>query len=264
MVFRWADDRQAFDTHFNYADCLATLLQGATLQYVPKLERRSLPDVDEKQNLISLTKRSLEQEHRLVEIDADYSYASTSWLPVKGYYLLFNFLLTVQYIIDCQSQSLRRSHEKCIRAYTRMLSRDELTFDPPILGSVFDRAIFDHREEPGANLSRRTPIDRRFQMAMAKGADYKLDDWKRRHNVPHFRTKEARRKRDEYLASFAFSIFEFPYYMRLRANYRDFAFIEGIGRSETARYFRAYYDFIIGFADALEGLRRGLIAVRRT
>ena len=77
-------------------------MSGTTLQYNNSLQKAGLPDIDQKKNLIVLTKKSLSDEKKIVDIDKDYSYASTSWLPVKSYYLIFNVLLTVEYVIKIQ------------------------------------------------------------------------------------------------------------------------------------------------------------------
>ena len=255
-------DKEAFVTHHNYAECLASLVDGASLAYTPLLHRHQLPLLDRKANLIALTKRSLEEERRIVDLDKDYSFASTSWLPVKGYYLLFNLLLTIEYVINPEPSAFTMSHAKCLRAFTKRLNDRELAFDQPVLNTVFDGAIFQHREQSGANLSRRIGLERRFRIAMAKIADYKEEEWKRQKRINDFRTQFSREKRAEFRKHFTCSVFEFPYYMRLRASYRDFAFIEGVSTAETAQYFRSYYDFVMAFYQLLEALKRGLVKAR--
>ena len=102
ILLRNTPEHQAYDTHLNYIKCLASLMSGTTLQYNNSLQKAGLPDIDQKKNLIVLTKKSLSDEKKIVDIDKDYSYASTSWLPVKSYYLIFNVLLTVEYVIKIQ------------------------------------------------------------------------------------------------------------------------------------------------------------------
>lgn len=256
-------DKEAFRTHLNYADCLASLMRGASLKPTLTLRRASLPRVDTKRNLVALTKRSLEEEKKIVDLDSDYSFASTSWLPVKGYYLVFNRLLTIEYVISRQHPAFTMSHATCLRSFSQRLASGEIAFDRDALNVVFDGGLFSHRDEPGANLSRSIGQERRFKMAMAKIADYKLDDWKRRNKISDFKTKESRSKRDEFIKRFTLSVFEYPYFMRVRANYRDFAFIEGISSKDTAQYFGTYFDFIMSLDRALAGLEAALKAMRR-
>jgi hypothetical protein len=46
--------------------------------------------------------------------------------------------------------------------------------------------------------------------------------------------------------------------MRLRANYRDFAFIEGVSSEDTAAYFNDYFAFAKHLYRALRGLQTQL------
>lgn len=250
-------DRQSFDTHFNYIRCLNTLTSGSTLSYLNRCLPQPIPHIGTKENLIDLTSRSLREEHSIVQIDEDYSYASTSWLPIKSYYLLFNVLLTIEYLLKLQMRVFRTSHIACIEEFTRKLRDHEIEFNRPLLNSVFDRTIFEFRESPGANLSLATNNERMYKMAMRKVAQYKLDDWIKRNNIS-LKANAGRQQKENYLTNFSISIFEFPYMMRIRANYRDFAFIDGVTTRETRRYFNTYYDFTLNFFNALNILKRHL------
>ncbi len=102
-------EKQAYQTHLNYITCLAKLMKGATISHSGPLAKAAMPFVAEKKNLIELTKRSLNDEYKIVQIDEDYSYASTSWLPIKAYYLVLNTLLTIEYILKLQKINLLMS-----------------------------------------------------------------------------------------------------------------------------------------------------------
>ena len=90
-----------------------------------------------------------------------------------------------------------------------------------------------HKVASGANLSSRTTDDDMYKMAIRKIAKYKVDDWKQRNHI-NLRKSAHKTKYQIYLSNFSVSIFDFPYYMRIRSNYRDFAFIEGVTTDETA------------------------------
>jgi len=50
-------------------------------RYIGSLKKAATPDLnDEEQTLCALTRKSLNDERKIVDIDEDYSYASTSWL----------------------------------------------------------------------------------------------------------------------------------------------------------------------------------------
>lgn len=255
------EERQAFDTHYNYSDCLECLTKGVSLTYLRKLNRIPLKHLDEKENLINLTYKSLQDEFNIVQQDFEYSYASTSWLPVKTYYLIYNQMLTVEYIIQVKKSSYNFSHKRCVEEFTRKLESKELNFNNPPLNEVFDKNILKHKEISGANLSRRIGLERMFKLAIKKIAKYKLEEWKRKNKIS-LRTKIGRIKKQKYLDNFKISIFEFPYYMRIRSNYRDFAFIEGISEQDTARYFNSYYNFSMNIYNAFEKLKRDMVVAR--
>lgn len=254
-------DRQAFATHFNYADCLATLTNNVSMIYKGKLSKQDLPGLEKKLNLINLTKKSLEDEYRIVQIDQDYSYASTSWLPIKGYYLLFNMFLTIEYILTGRIDKFNLGHQKCIEEFTNKLTTRKIVFSIPLLNQVFSGNIFSLRETIGANLSMKVQLERRYRMAMRKVSIYKRDYSKRKFNI-NPRTKTGKTKLSEYTKDFKISIFEFPYYMRIRSNYRDFAFIDNVTSSETKDYFITYYSFIMNLYKALDNLKNDLTRLR--
>lgn len=254
-------DHQAYDTHLNYIRCLCDLIYGASLRYMGTLRQGAIPDIDLKKNLIGLTKKSLADEYKIVQIDADYSYASTSWLPVKSYYLIFNILVTIEYIFKLQKSIFRLAHTSCVDEFSRKLRLGEIQFSEPILNQVFDQSILTHTVRSGANLSSRTSPSDMYKMAIRKIAKYKLDDWKQKNRID-LRKPAHKIKCQQYLSSFYVSIFDFPYYMRIRSNYRDFAFIDGVTTTETAQYFNTFFRFTVGFVKALEGMKKDLIGLR--
>lgn len=254
-------ERQAFDTHLNYALCLKDLTTNEKLVFNHKLNKATLSDLKTKDNLIGLTAKSLRDEYNIVQIDQDYSYASTSWLPIKGYYLIFNLMLTIDYILSTNKKSFTLSHTKCIQKFTSMLKTCEISFNQDVLNTIFDKSIFDLKESPGANLSTKIDVGRMFSMAMRKVSVYKKDEFKRSNNL-NYHTIKGKNKRDEYMDSFSISIFEFPYYMRIRSNYRDFAFIEGVSSYETKIYFDTYYAFIMNLFTILDKLKDDLTLMR--
>jgi len=255
------EERQAFDTHYNYSNCLECLTNEASIKILKNLKPASLKYLDTKKNLIDLTLKSLRDEYKIVQQDKDYSYASTSWLPIKTYYLIFNLMLTTEYILKVQESVFNYKHVQCIEEFTRKLEVREIEFSEPLLNKVFDNNILKLKVASGANLSKNISIDQRYDMAIRKVASYKFEEWKRKQKV-NFRSKAGKDKRDKYLENFKISVFEFPYYMRIRSNYRDFAFIEGVSSLDTALYFNSYYNFSLNLFNALNGLKQSMLKAR--
>lgn len=253
--------REAYDTHFHYIECLCNLMNGVTIRYTGSLKKAATPDVDTKKNLIELTKKSLNDERKIVKIDQDYSYASTSWLPIKSYYLLFSILVTIEYIFKIQKSIYRLGHVACVDEFTRKLKFGEIIFSEPLLNQVFDQSILKFKVKSGANLSRKTSKSEMYKMALRKISMYKLEDWKQKNNI-NLRKKSNKLKYQNYVKSLNISIFDFAYYMRIRANYRDFAFIDNVTTNDTASYFKYYFGFTVYLLKALEGLRKDLLSMR--
>ena len=98
---------------------------------------------------------------------------------------------------------------------------------------------------------------------MRKASIYKFESWRNKEKIKDFRTNKSREFRDEYLDKFKISIFEFPYYMRLRCNYRDVSFIDKVSNQDTARYFNAYYYFTLNIFNALNSLKMQILEMRK-
>ncbi len=256
------NEQQEFDTHYNYIKSLRIVTNDSKLQINHRILNKAIPDVNKKKNLIDLTLKSLKDEYEIVKKDADYSYASMSWLPIKSYYLLFNILLTIEYLIKVDNSIFSMGHQKCIDEFTRKLGSKELEFDLPFLNTVFNRNIFDLKYKPGIQLSSKTNIDLMFNMLIKKAAIYKLDTWKRGQKIKNFKSKINKDKKESYLKNFKISIFEFPYYMRIRCNYRDMAFIERVSKNDTKKYFEEYFGFTLNMCRILFALRDDLIKKR--
>ncbi|MCK9578227.1 hypothetical protein M0R01_01880 [bacterium] len=258
------DDKQSYKTHYNYIKCLSRLISGSTLKSNLSLTKDSLKFLDQKRNLIDLTRKSLKDEYGIVCIDNEYSYASTSWLPVKTYYLLFNQLLTIEYIIKNDKNVFNTKHIDCVNIFTEKLKTKEIEFSDPILNQVFDKSILSYSSKTsGANLSHKTKPDVMYKLIMKKIAEYKLKDWQRVvAKTESFRSIKDKQKKLVFLNKLNLSIFDFLYCMRIRANYRDFAFIDGISPMETANYFKEYYNFSISFFNLLKKLEISLTKMR--
>ena len=119
-------------------------MEGSTLSRadVKRITPAPIPLLDAKRNLIDLTKKSLSDEAHIVQKDRDYSYASTSWLPGKTYYLLFNMMMTVEYLFTLDPWSFKIGHARCSAEFTTRLASGVIKFSEPKINLVHDRRIF--------------------------------------------------------------------------------------------------------------------------
>jgi len=251
---------QDYKTHYVYIKCLSGLINDCSLICNSRINNKKLPFLNKKGNLIKLTKKSLKDEYKIVCEDDEYSYACTSWLPVKTYYLLFNQFLTIEYIIKGEENIFNISHTNCLKNFTDKLKEKEIEFSNTLLNYVFDKSILNYRSKiPGANLSFDTDPKVLYRLIMKKVADYKLKDWKRKKNIKNFCSRKNKQRKQNFLDGLRVSIFDFFYCMRIRANYKDFDFIDNVSFNETASYFKEYYDFSLNFFDLFKKLEENLI-----
>jgi hypothetical protein len=201
---RTNEGREAFQTHFNYIRSLKHHIADAALWHtnIIDISRAPLPLLDKKKNLIDLTRKSLNDEAKIVRSDREYSYASTSWLPIKTYYLMFNLMLTIEYLLTLDEHTFQISHGTCSMNFTKRLARREISFSKPEINIIYDRTIFLYHEDPGANLRLPITTAQHVKLAMKKIASYKLEEWKRLKRIPNFASKRHQNQREQFLERF--------------------------------------------------------------
>lgn len=256
-----SSEKFAFDTHLNYITSLSLLSVDLSLEYTNKIHQKPIPSYEKKKNIINLTARSLKDEYEIINVDPEYSYASTSWLPVKSYYLIFNLLLTAEYCIRPEEKSFKTSHTRLISNWNHMIKSGEVVFSCEEIGKIHGAEIFDFKLPPGATLSPRTSKENLCKAAMKMIANYKYDEWKSKLKVK-LGSKEGQDAKKVFMENFSVSILDYFYQMRIRSNYRDFAFIDEITCEETKKFFETYYSTTIKFQNALVGLCKQLKSER--
>lgn len=250
-------DRFAFDTHLNYINSLSSLTADLKIEYTNDVKKMAIPSYEKKKNIINLTLRSLKDEYEIINVDPEYSYASTTWLPVKAYYLIFNLLLTAEYCIRPNEKSFKISHTKLISSWNKMIKNGEVIISPSEIGIVYGPEIFDFKLPKYATFRKGTAKEDLFKSAMKMVAKYKYEEWKSKINVK-LGSKKGQQLKKEFLNDFSVSIFDYFYQMRIRSNYRDFAFIDEITSAETKNFFETYYSTTIKLQNALVGVCKQL------
>jgi len=256
--------QQAFRTHHNYIRSLKHLMSGSTLSHtsIGRIRRASIPLLDTKRNLINLTEQSLKDEANIVQTDRDYSYASTSWLPVKTYYLLFKMMTTINYLFTLDPASFKIGHGKCSEGFTKRLARGDITFTQRKLNAVYNHTIFAHVEAPGANLRSRSGPDQHTTLAMKKIAQYNLEEWKRPKRIPKFATERDRQEKQVILTRISVIGLRISLLFALACQLSGLRLIEGGASTETAVYFNDYFAFAMDFYRTLGDLRDQLVRAR--
>ena len=255
-------DRLDFETHLKYVSLLAKLSKGVsvTCTLKPKLNKSKLNALKNKLQLIELTKKSIQDEYKIVQIDKEYSTASVLWLPIKTYYLAYHLLCITDYLISDDIRSLSEKHSKCIDTFTKMLSSGAIQFSEPLLNGVYDKSILNFKTVSGELLRAGVKDEILYKSLMKKIAKEKIENFKISNGIVEVRTKKNKDKVEKFKNSLTVSIFDFFYSMRLRMNYRNFNFIDDIPSVNTKTYFEEYYKTAGCFYVAFSNLKNKLIS----
>jgi len=94
-----------FMTHLNYVVCMndisGGLNAGCKLNIKNKIKKEG-KILQKKLNLIKLIKRNLNEEYKTVKQDQAFAEVCVPWIAVKAYYLIFNLLLILDYLVSGQ------------------------------------------------------------------------------------------------------------------------------------------------------------------
>lgn len=239
---RLKGERPDFEVQLKYATLIADLSDNLKMvsSSSPKLSKIDIKKLDDKIKLVTLTKKSIDQEYQIVSFDKDYSSASVLWLPIKTYYLIYHLLCIIDCLMTGKISSLTAGHNYCVNNFTKMLASSYIQFNKPLLSSFYDEKILSFNSQSGEILKRGVSDDVVYQLIMKKIANDKIDDYKRTNGLSGRRAKD-KIKIIAFKKKMSVSIFDFFYLMRLRMNYRNFDFVDNIPSSDTKEYFEKYY-----------------------
>jgi len=244
-----------FKTHLNYVSNLAYISKNIDSVYKNKIQvNTNLDKYKTKENLFKLTAKSIMDEKQIVSLDSSYSKAVCAWIPVKSYYLCYNLMLTILYLITGDEKDFQKGHTQVIDIFNDKLFKGEIEFSQPLFNIVFDRSVLTFKAKSGFNISMpKSKKDREtlYRLSIGKIAKYKRDEYKRKNKL-NIKKSHDKLQLENYLdKKFKVSIFDFLYQMRIRSNYRDLHFIELINDFESKDYFNCYCDFLDSFIKAL-------------
>ncbi len=261
IASRILSDRLDFETHLKYASRLAKLTTGlsVTCSIKPLLVKSKITNLQNKSKLIELTKKSIKDEHEIVQFDKEYSTASVLWLPIKTYYLTYHLLCTIEYLLGGNEGSLSEKHYKCMDIFTKRLSDGTLKFSEPLLNSVFDKSILNFRTTSGEHLRTGVSDEIIYKLLMKKVANDKIENFKVANGIPDVRSLKNKERVEKFKNSLTVSVFDFFHLMRLRMNYRNFDFVDSVTSSNTKAYFEEYYKASGYFYTALNNLKNKII-----
>lgn len=256
-----------FMTHLNYVSCLNEISEGLSIgcniNFKKRLNRTS--QIDKKLTLIGLTRKNLEEEYKVILANPDYAEICVPWVSVKAYYLLFNLLLIIKYLLSGDSTSFISSHDRMSKDLKEYIKKKTLCFNKDLINGIHEaRDIQKIKFVSGYNV-KITDVDlnQRFQQILKKLLTYKIEDFQRKNHITNFRKKKAREERDKFIEASDINICEFFYWYRVKANYRDLEFLDkNIGSNQFMVFYENYYSSTINFYKAFENLLNELSVKR--
>src|SRR5258706_1149167 len=256
-----------FLTHKHYLDCLSGLSSGLSLTYHKNVRSKITfsKTLSKKTGLIKLTKLSLDSEDRQITGTPDFSQVCVSWVSVKSYYLLFNMILVLKYLITGEEIAFNTTHRNLLKEFTAYIKSVELVFSVQPFNDVRQAVnIAKWKATSGANIrSTSFNLDERLSQIFKKLYDYDIEEFKRTQKIINIRRKSDKQKVLVYITGLEVSLIAFFYWYRIKANYRDLEFIDnGANTNQLANYYHSYYRLTTAFYEALKALINKLAMIR--
>lgn len=248
-----------FITHLNYVSCLNEISKGLGINCNINFKKRVKHDnqLVKKLTLIELTRKNIEEEYKVILANPDYAEICVPWIAVKAYYLLFNLLLILKYLLNGDNTSFISSHERMLKDFKEYIKKKALCFNKDLINGVYEaRDIQKIRFVSGCNV-KTTDVDlnQRFQQVLKKLLAYKIEDFQRKNKIANFRKKKDKEERDKFIDSTNINICEFFYWYRVKANYRDLEFLDkNIGSNQFKDFYENYFGLTMNFYRALKKL----------
>lgn len=209
-------------------------------------------------NLIKLITKNLKSEYQLIEKNAEFAEVCVPWIAVKGYYLIFNLLLILKYLITCNENSFKSSHKTLIEDFKDCLKNNRISVNSEFFGVVIPcKDILGWRLPPYENIKLPEKVDKetRFKQVIKKLFNYKLEDLKREKKIKSFKSKKGKVLKKEFIKNSDINLCEFFYWYRIKSNYRDLDFLDkNLSDLDYLSFYRNYFVAIRNFYGALRNL----------
>lgn len=152
-----------------------------------------------------------------------------------------------------------------LRKFKERIERGEISFNKDIFNNNFQCSkIINLRVKSGANIKIiGFDLTERAVQVLKKLVYYKLEDFQREERIKNFRSKKNRQKKKEFLENNTVNIYEFFYWYRIKANYRDLEFLnKDISSYKFSDFYRNYFELTFTFFSVLKKLINDLAKIR--
>jgi len=246
-----------FITHLNYIKCFKKISENLNLECkkLDKSNKKLNKKLLNKVSLIRLIKKSLDEEFKACKENKDFAEVFSIWIPVKSYYLIFNMLLVLDYLISPENnKDFNISHKSLILKIKELIRKSELIFNKSYFNHLYThQEVKDLKFDKGENLKEEQNIEKLTKCLVKKLIAYKVEEFRRNEKISSLKKKKDKLKIEAYLSKELTNLFELFYLLRIKTNYRDLDFLEeDVGSIQFYSYFENYYLATINFYKALK------------
>ncbi len=242
-----------FLTHSNYVKCLKNLSEKVVFDCEYSVDKLKFgKSLRIKIKLINLTHGNIIEEYKKISSFREYSVICSSWIPVKSYYLIFNLLLVLNYLLTNDEICLKKRHWELLADFKKLLKSKKAKFNKVFFNFCIGANKILSWQIPKSENLKRVNIDRikRVKQILKILYRYSKEDYKSRKNIKRLSGK----KLIDFNNNSSISLFDFFYWYRIKANYRDMEFIdEGVPVEDFFIFYKNYFLLTINFYSALMG-----------
>ncbi len=241
--------KASFRTHLNYIKCIEKLLLTSNF-FAKKIGSpvKNKSGIKRFRKLNQITVRSIERDIELTREDSEFGMIIAPWFPVKCYYALYYLESILINLIDGDMAGFGHGGHGAVRKKIYdLVGVKKISFGEAMLDTVYglSQILSMPAINPGQNTkSNYWSEDRCAESVMGKLFDYKLHDRKIGRKW-YLRLVKDRLERASFIKNGQLMLIDFFYWYRIKANYRDFDYIDfenGITPAETLQYLESYFN----------------------
>lgn len=252
-----------FITHSNYLHYIREISEN--LNFSCTLDSSNAVQLDykftQKIKLIHLTLENLHQEYSNIQKYHEYSVVCTSWIPVKSYYLIFNLTILLEYLISSKNNCLSFMHNEAIRQFKKLISDNTFKFSRVEFNKIYFPSQIKTWKIPvwqnirSANVTNET----RNRQIIKKLYEYAKEDYKRKRQIDVLSGKS----KEKFEKTTSINLYEFFYWYRIKANYRDMEFVdEGVSIENFFNFYSDYYYLTLNFYNSFKDCLNYLTSIK--
>ncbi len=253
-----------FKTHANYLNYMSDQSQKIKLSSNLKINKlmQKIKKLEQKKYLAKLTLRNIREEFKTVLIYPEYAIVCVSWIPVKAYYLIFNMVSILEYLIMDDLYYLSASHKNVNDLLKNLIAKGSLVFNKQEFNKIYNVAVIDGLKDipPGENVKTLSfDPEKRHKQIIKKLLDYQKEDFKTKQKIKVLSGNILKKFKQSNITY----LLDFFYLYRIKANYRDMEFVDkGVSLEEFKDFYEKYYLLTLNFYNCFKDCINQLSVLR--